>query len=279
MITQDDIEEAVVVARAPPSGVEASRRRSLLLFVHSDLLGGSNGGLNGNSSKSFEDSNNQGSSSSNLQLPMTSQLRGGRDEAPRSTRGGLPLLSNNNVSLAPPVSTISSSTDQPRVLHPLLLKLPLHFRFGCNGLLSNVIFMVVYNWVVSLKALSTIPASTIYSVCYLFYIPLGHATASLLVFGWPDRYIPSLMSNFPIGLTAIAIGGGLTALLDKMEFNEHTEEYIRDNFTFSKMPARSAEDKKSEFYASFLVLIVTSIWTYVLSVYINSQPQKSEKED
>ena len=137
--------------------------------------------------------------------------------------------------------------------------------------------MVIYNYAVSV--FSTIPASTLYSVIYFFFIPLGHAMAALLVFGWPERYIPSLMSNFPIGLTAIALGGALTAYLDVIEFNERIEEYVRDNFTFSQMPARTAEDKKSEFYASLLVLVVTSIWTYVLSVYINAPQTKSEKED
>lgn len=102
--------------------------------------------------------------------------------------------------------------------------------------------------------------------------------ASLLVFGWPEYYFPSLMSNFPIGLTAIALGGGLTAFLDHVEFNERIDEYIRDNYTFSQMPPRVPEDK-SVFYSSLLVLVITSVWTYILSVYINSPAAKSEKKE
>lgn len=136
--------------------------------------------------------------------------------------------------------------------------------------------MVVYNEAVA--KFHSIAPSTLYSVVYLFFIPLSHAMVSLLVFGWPERYIPSLMSNFPIGLTAMAIGSALTAYLDQIQFNSWIEDFIRDNFTFSKMPAR-ADEEQSEFWTSLLVLVVTSIWTYVLSVYINSPPTKpAEKE-
>jgi hypothetical protein len=49
-------------------------------------------------------------------------------------------------------------------------------------------------------------ASTIYAVFHLSYIPVGHALQCLLVFGWPNDYVLSLMSNAPIGLAAMAIG-------------------------------------------------------------------------
>lgn len=143
--------------------------------------------------------------------------------------------------------------------------------------------MVVYNRAVS--NIHTMSPSTIYSIWYFFFIPLSHAMVSLLVFGWPERYVPSLMSNFPIGLTAMAIGAALTAYLDKIDFNEWIEEYVRNNLRFSHMPPRSArseqegEQEPGEFYTSLAVLVVTSIWTYVLSVYINSPPAKSDKKE
>lgn len=80
------------------------------------------------------------------------------------------------------------------------------------------------------------------------------------------------MSNFPIGLTAIGIGGGLTAWLDSVNFNEMVAEYIRDKFRFST-------EVEGEFYSSIAVLVVTSLWTYVLSIYVNSPPEKSEKKE
>ena len=80
------------------------------------------------------------------------------------------------------------------------------------------------------------------------------------------------MSNFPIGLTAIGIGGGLTAWLDSVDFNKHVAAYMRDNL-HAGMPS------EGEFYSSIVVLVVTSLWTYVLSIYVNSPPEKSEKKE
>ena len=138
--------------------------------------------------------------------------------------------------------------------------------------------MVVYNLAVYYLERQFTP-STLYSIVYFFYIPMGHLLVSLLVFGWPERYLASLMSNFPIGLTAMAIGSALTAYCDYKSFDERVEEYIRDNFTFSHMPSRPDEAPSSEFYTSILVLVVTSVWTYVLSVYINAPPASSDKKE
>jgi hypothetical protein len=240
-----DIEEAI----SRPA--ESSRRRHPL---GGEEFNGSNmsGIIN-----AAEDSNNP--------LPQPPPRRNKVEESPRSS--GLPLLA---------VTSLVKNADPPKLIHPILLKLPLHFRFGIIGLLSNILFIMLYNSAVTV--FSTIASSTIYSAVYFLFIPLSHAMNSLLVFGWPERYLPSLLSNFPIGLTAIAIGGGLTAYLDTREFNERIEEYIRDHFTFSRMPAREPEEK-SEFYSSLLVVVVTGLWTYVLSVYINSHPAKSEKKE
>jgi hypothetical protein len=139
--------------------------------------------------------------------------------------------------------------------------------------------MVAYN-----KAVYTFEhmahPSTIYSVVYLIFIPLGHAAVSLLVFGWPEKYLFSLLSNSPIGLTALAIGAMLTAYLDRIHFEQTVEEFIRNNFTFSSMPPLADDpNHQSEFYSSLLVLVVTSIWSYVLSIYVNSPPKKSEKKE
>lgn len=142
--------------------------------------------------------------------------------------------------------------------------------------------MVVYNSAIVMFE-HRAAVSTIYSVVYFFYIPLGHLFVSLLVFGWPEKYFSSLASNFPIGLTAIALGGLLTGYLDTVEFSDRIDDYLRDNFTFSRMPPRvtgdKADDSKNEFWSSLLVLIVTSVWTYVLSIYVNSRPTKSEKKE
>lgn len=192
----------------------------------------------------------------------------------------LTLLFLCSFSVTTPLPTYPTSNDNNSMLN----RVPLQFRFGFTGLLSNILFMVIYNLAVYHFQSNKITPSTIYSVVYFIFIPLSHALVSLLVFGWPEKYIPSLMSNFPIGLTALAIGGALTSYLDRIDFNEWIEEYIRDNLSFSKMPPRTRSQEneiatQGEFYTSLVVLIVTSLWTYILSVYINSPPAKSDKKE
>jgi hypothetical protein len=135
--------------------------------------------------------------------------------------------------------------------------------------------MVAYNKAV-VDLMPAYAPSTIYSALYLVFIPLSHAMLSLFVFGWPDKYLSSLLSNFPIGLSALAIGGLLTAYLDRVNFNETIEELIVNHWTFTHMPPRRLEGEseettssRDEFYSSIVVLSITSIWTYLLSLYVN----------
>lgn len=175
--------------------------------------------------------------------------------------------------------------------YSILSKISITTRFAFNGLLSNVLFMLAYNW--SIENIPEIAPPTMYSIVYLIFIPIGHAMVSLLVFGWPEKYCPSLMSNFPIGLTAIGIGGGLTAWLDSVDFNQQVANYVRNNFqslstSFSTntggttaQEANDGDDEEAtgEFYSSIVVLVITSLWTYILSIYVNSPPEKSEKKE
>lgn len=154
-------------------------------------------------------------------------------------------------------------------------------RFGISGLLSNIIFMVLYNVSVS-QFEESYPASTIYAVVYFLFIPLSHALTSLLVFGWPRYYLTSLLSNYPIGLTAIALGSALTGYFHRVAFNEGVEDFIRTYITWKDIDEFTTDDdKKGEFYSSLVVLVVTSLWTYVLSVMVNApsaDETKKEKE-
>jgi hypothetical protein len=144
--------------------------------------------------------------------------------------------------------------------------------------------MVAYNYA-ALMFERTIAVSTIYSIVYFIFIPLGHAFVSLFVFGWPENYLSSLLlNNFPIGLSAILIGSVLTGYFDSINFTEIVDEFMRDYFIFFKMPpllnAEGITDgEKSQFWSSLVVLFVTSLWTYVLSIYANTIPTKSEKKE
>lgn len=148
-------------------------------------------------------------------------------------------------------------------------------RFGMAGLLSNIIFMILYNGAVH-RLEDTYAPSTIYSVVYFCFIPISHTLTSLLVFGWPKhRYLQSLLSNYPIGLTAIALGAACTAYLDRIGFNERVEDFIRD---YVGLQAGTDPDEKGEFYSSLVVMAITSVWSYVLSVAVNaSTPSEAQK--
>lgn len=151
-------------------------------------------------------------------------------------------------------------------------------RFGLAGLLGNVIFMVIYN-VAVLRLEGIYAASTVYSIVYFFFIPITHALISLLVFGWPtNQYLTSLLSNYPIGLTGMALGTACTSYLDKIRFNELVEDFIRQHFS-SLAKVATDEDEKGEFYSSLLVLAITSIWGYTLSVMVNSQSTTTEDKE
>lgn len=139
--------------------------------------------------------------------------------------------------------------------------------------------MLLYNSAVDLFSHQYVP-STIYAATYLIFIPIQHAMASCMVFGWPDRYIQSLIGNVPIGLTAIALGSYLTAYLDQINFNESMENIIL-SIGLWKMAANDARenDGKNEFFTSFFVLIVTSFWSFVLSVFVNAPSDIPEKKE
>jgi ABC-type transport system involved in multi-copper enzyme maturation permease subunit len=149
-------------------------------------------------------------------------------------------------------------------------------RFFANGILSQTLFMAGYNLSVLHFEHLGYPASTIYAVFYMLYIPIGHLLGCLLVFGWPNNYLASLLSNAPVGLTAMAIGSVLTGFLSKMEFDIMVENWMANQFGTKK----PEEEEEGEFYASLVVMVVTGVWTYILSTYVNStSDDKSAKKD
>jgi hypothetical protein len=180
----------------------------------------------------------------------------------------------------------------------ILHKVPMHIRFGLNGFLTNALFMIAYNYAV-MQFEHQASSSTIYATVYFIFIPVTHACISLLVFGWPERYIRSLMSNAPVGLTAIVLGAALTAYLDEIEFNRWVAEAVIEYWKLlgyrveslplldeeqqqqqqSAGPRSNGSNKSGEFYSSLFVLIVTGIWTFVLSVFVNAPQESLEKKE
>ncbi len=152
-------------------------------------------------------------------------------------------------------------------IHRSLHSISQSIRFLINGVIGQVIFMTGYNLSASTFEPMGYPASTIYAVFYLCYIPVGHALQCLFVFGWPNDYAPSLMSNAPIGLTAMAIGTMLTGFLSKVKFNARAEDWISSTFG---MDPKDDVDEGGEFYSSLVVMVATGVWGYVLSLYVNA---------
>ena len=175
---------------------------------------------------------------------------------------------------------------------------PCRFRYPRRRLLlyvSSCDPVYAYNAAV-VKFEHSAASSTIYAVVYLIFIPISHAIISLLVFGWPERYFRSLMSNAPVGLTAIVLGAALTAYLEQIEFNTWVAEAVIEyqhmlghtNTTTNRQlkdASAAASLKKEmsrgggEFYSSLFVLVITGIWTFVLSVMVNAPAESLEKKE
>lgn len=130
----------------------------------------------------------------------------------------------------------------------------------------------MYNFLVETFAI--FPASRIYAVWYCCYIPIGHALNALLVFGWPDPYLPSLLSNAPIGLTAMTVGTLMTEYLDRIHFDAYVAP-LASNLPFMPPPPTN-EEEPGEFYSSLVVMAVTGIFSYTASVYVNSGPSSKK---
>jgi len=57
-----------------------------------------------------------------------------------SSGGGAPGTSSRQSSMSSPHSnTMKTMPPEPKLIHPLLKKIPLHIRFGINGLLTNIL--------------------------------------------------------------------------------------------------------------------------------------------
>ncbi|CAB9505844.1 expressed unknown protein [Seminavis robusta] len=195
----------------------------------------------------------------------------------------LPLqASDENISQ----NVLTSKEPTPRLIHSSLLRIPMQIRYVVYGGVSSALFMVLYNVAVDKLGYLYVP-STIYAVTYTVFIPIQHALASCMVFGWPDRYFVSLSSNVPIGLTAIALGSYLTAYLDKIDFDESADNMVRRlgvatgaSWSSSETPTTKVPNKEGngEFYTSLVVLIVTSFWSWLGAVLVNSPTEASEKK-
>jgi hypothetical protein len=89
----------------------------------------------------------------------------------------------------------------------------------------------------------------------------------------------ALTSNVPIGLTAIALGSYLTAYLDRSRFDESVEDFLQSMGLLDPTTADNKHTENTEFYTSFLVLVVTSLWSFILSILVNGPSETPDKKE
>mmetsp|Transcript_39040 Transcript_39040/g.79610 ORF Transcript_39040/g.79610 Transcript_39040/m.79610 type:complete len:173 (-) Transcript_39040:187-705(-) len=158
----------------------------------------------------------------------------------------------------------AKSSSEARMFHSSLRLLPMPVRFVLSGVSGNVFFMAFYNWAyASFQTIAS--ASRIFSVVQFMCIVVNHALNMGIVFGWPENYVSSLMSNMPVGLVSLALGAFCMEKLEEASFDEKVNDWLGD--------AKSDnDDQKGGFYASLVVMLVTGIFNYVALNIVNSSP-------
>ena len=162
--------------------------------------------------------------------------------------------------------------------NPLILdslnKIPQQIRFGGVGIISNVLFLTGHGIFLKMLEPKGFATSTIYAIFYLLYIPVGHLMNCLFVFGWPSNYLPSLLSNYPIGITSMMLGATATGWLAKIDFDSTVFGFIQDNLIFLVGKQELVKEEVQGTYSGIVVLVLTSLWTFVLTSMVMAPPKK-----
>mmetsp|Transcript_12374 Transcript_12374/g.15435 ORF Transcript_12374/g.15435 Transcript_12374/m.15435 type:complete len:190 (-) Transcript_12374:3164-3733(-) len=165
-----------------------------------------------------------------------------------------------------------------RLIHSSLLQIPQPIRFLAAGALSQLIFLTGYT--TSLHHLeSQLSASSVYAIISLLYIPVGHAITCLFVFGWPNPYLRSLLSTVPIGLSTMALGTVSTGLFFSIGFDEKMDDFLINNFGALYWGDKEGEAHLDGRYSSIVVMIITSIWSYVATMAVMGEAPKNKDEE
>jgi len=159
-----------------------------------------------------------------------------------------------------------------RSLHDI----PQAMRFPMAGLINTIGFMTALTVGDSLLQ-DKMAASTIYSLSSILYLPIGHAVTSLIVFGWPKPYLTNLLMNVPIGMSGTAIGSLCTGMLVSYNFDAKIIGLLQTLNLVALQ--REEEHEDGQAYTNIMVIIITGIWGYILSVMVNDSKPKKRKHD
>lgn len=161
-----------------------------------------------------------------------------------------------------------------RLLHSSLNEIPQQMRFGAVGIISNVLFLTGYSFSLDTFESMGFSPSSIYSVYYMLYIPVGHMLTCLFVFGWPANYFSSLMSNVPIGVTSMMLGTLATGFFDKIELDVRVFAWLQDNAEIFVGKQELVKEDVEGTYSSIIVMLLTGAWTFILTSMVMAPKKK-----
>mmetsp|Transcript_46370 Transcript_46370/g.68452 ORF Transcript_46370/g.68452 Transcript_46370/m.68452 type:complete len:185 (+) Transcript_46370:88-642(+) len=173
---------------------------------------------------------------------------------------------------------MSPKHEEPRLLHPYLNRIPTTIRFGALGFISNGLFLLGLEFA-SHHLGESFHASTIYSAFYLCYMPVGHLLTCLLVFGWPKKYLKSFFSTVPIGLTAMTLGSVLTGYLDRIGFDQIADVFVQHKLALLGIDSFNKDEEEIFEYSPVVVMVLTGLWTFVLTNLVMSSGGKGKKAE
>jgi len=156
-------------------------------------------------------------------------------------------------------------------LYSALHDIPQDLRYLIGGTVNTVLMMVSL-WMATTSFKHAYSTSTIYTVINLSMIPIGHAVSSLIVFGWPQKYIQNLCINAPIGLAGTFLGSILTELLDRIGFDSACYKVL------SSLSILEESAEAGNMFTSILVMIITGLWAYILSNLVNGSSKEETKK-
>mmetsp|Transcript_9834 Transcript_9834/g.27546 ORF Transcript_9834/g.27546 Transcript_9834/m.27546 type:complete len:170 (-) Transcript_9834:141-650(-) len=165
-----------------------------------------------------------------------------------------------------------TNSSPPRLFHPTLALLPMPLRFVLSGVTGNVFFMTLYNWAYAAFQ-SVAPASTVFSVVQFLCIIVNHFLNVGIVFGWPEQYLTSLMSNMPVGLASLALGAFTMGRLEAADFDSKAQKWLGTDSSDN-----DDDEMKGGFFCSIVVMIVTGLFNYVALNIVNSPTKGTKKE-
>uniref|UniRef100_A0A7S2DWY2 Uncharacterized protein n=1 Tax=Helicotheca tamesis TaxID=374047 RepID=A0A7S2DWY2_9STRA len=172
---------------------------------------------------------------------------------------------------------MSSSPDkspEPKLFHPALAQLPVPIRFMVSGLVGTIFFMGFYNRAYAAFQ-SVASASQVFAVVQFLCIIVNHFLNVGIIFGWPESYMKSLMSNMPVGIVSLGLGAFSMGQMEKMDFDAKMEELV--GFAGSS-PGDDGEEEKGGLFSSIAVVIITGVFNYVVLNIINAPSPTPSKE-